>query len=63
MAALVFLVVKYAPRYTHDRGLWWLGLFYVVAKLFEAFDRQIAGVMATGGHPWKHLAAAVAMFC
>jgi hypothetical protein len=28
----------------------------------EMFDRQISTVMATGGHPWKHLAAAGAVF-
>jgi hypothetical protein len=37
--------------------------FYCVAKILEFFDRQIASVLSTGGHPWKHLAGAAAMLC
>jgi hypothetical protein len=36
---------------------------YGLAKIFELFDRQIAVVPSTGGHPWKRLAAAAAMLC
>lgn len=63
MLALPVMIVRYPPRYTHDRGAWYMGLFYLFAKVLELFDRQIATVMATGGHPWKHLFAAAAMFC
>jgi hypothetical protein len=37
--------------------------FYGLAKLLELFDSQIGAVVATGGHPWKHVAGAAAMFC
>jgi hypothetical protein len=37
--------------------------FYALAKLLEWQDRAIANVIATGGHPWKHVAAAAAVFC
>jgi hypothetical protein len=37
--------------------------FYVLAKLLESQDRAIAAVIFTGGHPWKHIAAALAVFC
>jgi hypothetical protein len=36
---------------------------YGLAKLFELFDARIGTVIGTGGHPWKHLAGAAAMFC
>jgi hypothetical protein len=38
-------------------------LFYGLAKLLEAEDQAIATVISTGGHPWKHVAAAAAVFC
>jgi hypothetical protein len=44
----------------HKRsGLAMAGLIagYVAAKPLEAFDRQIGTLIATGGHPWKHIAA------
>ena len=61
MVALLVMIVRYSPKYTEERGVWYLGLFYVVAKVLESFDRQIGEVLMTGGHPWKHVAAAVAM--
>jgi hypothetical protein len=38
-------------------------LFYMLAKLLEWQDHALAGVISTGGHPWKHLSAAAAVFC
>jgi hypothetical protein len=38
-------------------------LFYALAKLLESRDDDIAAVISTGGHPWKHIAAAAAVFC
>jgi hypothetical protein len=37
--------------------------FYALAKVFELLDHRMAALAATGGHPWKHTAAAVAMLC
>jgi len=37
--------------------------FYGLAKIFEAFDYRAAALIPTGGHPWKHVAGAVAMLC
>jgi hypothetical protein len=37
--------------------------FYALAKLLEWQDHAIAAVISTGGHPWKHVAAALAVFC
>jgi len=36
--------------------------FYVLAKLLEWQDHAIAALIATGGHPWKHVAAAAGVF-
>jgi hypothetical protein len=38
-------------------------LFYALAKLLEWQDSAIAGIISTGGHPWKHVAAAIAAWC
>jgi hypothetical protein len=37
-------------------------LFYALAKILEWQDQAIAAVISTGGHPWKHVAAAAAVF-
>jgi len=37
-------------------------LFYALAKILEWQDQTIAAVISTGGHPWKHVAAAAAVF-
>src|SRR5262249_37284559 len=36
--------------------------FYALAKILEWQDHAIAAVISTGGHPWKHIAAALAAF-
>jgi len=36
-------------------------VFYALAKIFEAQDHQIAAILPIGGHPLKHLAAAVSV--
>jgi len=51
------------PRYSGTGGIIAMMGFYALAKLLEAVDRQIGTVVATGGHPWKHVAAAAAMLC
>jgi hypothetical protein len=35
----------------------------VFMSLLAAGIGSVAGWVATGGHPWKHLAAAAAMWC
>ena len=36
---------------------------YSVAKAVEMSDQTIAGFASTGGHPWKHMISALAIFC
>ena len=50
-------------RRSGDRLLWGMVVLYALAKLLELFDHQIAAVIPTGGHPWKHLTAALAILC
>ena len=63
MVALPLMLLLFPPRYTGTWGYVCLGALYVAAKLLEAFDRQIGDVFATGGHPWKHVAAAAGVLC
>jgi Ceramidase len=63
VAALPLMLGLFPPRYTGTSGLWAMVGFYALAKILESCDGAIAAVVATGGHPWKHLAAAAAMWC
>lgn len=57
---LLLITWLHPSRYTRGNDLYWVFTAYLVAKLFELFDRQ---VLALGdlisGHSLKHLAAAV----
>jgi len=63
MVAMPLMLLFYPARYTRSDGLVALAVFYVTAKVLESLDGQIGKVLATGGHPWKHVAAAVGVFC
>jgi hypothetical protein len=62
MLAVPFLLIRFPARYSGAGRTWGMVALYVAAKLPELLDRQIATVVATGGHPWKHVAAAGAVF-
>ena len=59
--ALVLLVLSIFPSEGKEQRMLWMALaMYIAAKLFERFDRQIAGALVVmGGHPIKHVAAAI----
>lgn len=63
MIALPLMLILFPPRYSCTAGVYGLIAFYALAKIFEALDHWIAAIIATGGHPWKHVAAAVALLC
>jgi hypothetical protein len=63
MLAVPVMLVFFQPRYTHSSASWWMMGFYLLAKGAELFDQQIGNVIATGGHPWKHLTGAVGVGC
>jgi hypothetical protein len=63
MLSLPLMLILFPPRYSGAYGTWAMIGFYGLAKILEFFDREIADQLSTGGHPWKHLAGATAMFC
>jgi hypothetical protein len=63
MVALPLLVILLPPRYTGTGGILGMIGFYTLAKILELFDRQIGATFPTGGHPWKHIAGALAVLC
>jgi hypothetical protein len=58
---LVLLILLIFPRKGREQRLLWLALIaYVAAKLLEAFDQPIGrAIQLMGGHPIKHVAAAL----
>ena len=63
MIALLLMLTLFPPRYSGSGGIVAMPGFYCPAKLLELFDQQLAAILSTGGHPWKHVAAAFAMLC
>jgi hypothetical protein len=63
MLAIPLMMVLFPARYTDTSGLIALMVFYVFAKVLEWQDHSIADFISTGGHPWKHVAAAIGVFC
>jgi hypothetical protein len=61
MLAMPLILTVFPPRYSAARWLWWTVILYVVAKMAEFLDHEIASLVATGGHPLKHFAAAGAI--
>lgn len=57
---LLLVTWLHPSRYTHGGDLYWVFTAYVLAKVFELFDRQILAIgHVISGHAIKHLAAAV----
>ena len=60
-AMVLFPVLLLFPGSRGDTSaMWGLVGFYLLAKLLEIYDPLIGHYLNTGGHPWKHLSAAVA---
>ena len=60
--AMPLMLARFPPRYSAGGWLWGTVVLYALAKLVELLDHEIASCLATGGHPWKHLFAAGAIF-
>ena len=63
MVALPLMLILFPARYTRTGGVYAMIGFHTLAKALEFFDYQVATILPTGGHPWKHVAGAVAMLC
>jgi hypothetical protein len=59
---MALLLLFLPARYSESRWLWGMCALYLAAKILEAADSWIGRYLATGGHPWKHVAAAGALF-
>lgn len=57
---LLGMAALYPPRYTRGDAIYWVFAAYLLAKLFEVFDRAIFAALGSlvSGHTLKHLAAA-----
>jgi ABC-type maltose transport system permease subunit len=63
VVVLPLIVILFPPRYTDAAGIAAMIALYGLALALDHFDRRVAAIIVTGGHPWKHLAAALAIFC
>ena len=62
-AVVILLVIAllYPSRYTRGEDVYWVLAAYVIAKLFELFDKEVFTLgNLVSGHTPKHLAAAAA---
>ncbi|MFZ0133642.1 MAG: ceramidase domain-containing protein [Desulfobacterales bacterium] len=63
MVVIPVILVCFPSVFTRVSGYWWLLAAYVLAKLFEHFDREIFGILGfVSGHTLKHLASAVGVY-
>jgi len=61
-AAVPLILMLFPPRYSGTAGIATMIALYGIALALDHYDRAIAAIAPTGGHPWKHVAAALAMF-
>lgn len=62
MLLIPFILLKYKSLYSKISGYWWLLLCYVLAKVFEHFDKGIGEFFLLSGHPIKHVISAVGVY-
>jgi hypothetical protein len=64
MLALPLMLILFPGRYNAVTGIWAMIAFYALAKLLEFADHMLWNAAAPlSGHPWKHVAGAIAMLC
>ena len=60
---LAAIILLFPPKYTHSDLLLVAFIFYVAAKLFEVYDRQVYALGEfVSGHSLKHVTAALSCF-
>lgn len=63
MLAIPVILICFNSVFTKVSGYWWLLSAYVIAKLFEHFDREILeATRLVSGHSLKHVVAAIGIF-
>lgn len=54
------ILMAFESRYTRGSDLWWLWIWYLVAKLCEALDHEIYhSLQFLSGHSLKHISAGI----
>ncbi len=61
--ALPLMLLLFRPRHSGTAGVAAMVVLYALALALDRLDRQVASITSAGGHPWKHVAAALAMLC
>jgi hypothetical protein len=63
MLLIPLLLLLFKPRFTLTSGYWVLLLAYVLAKVFEYYDKGLFESLGfISGHSLKHIVAAVGIF-
>jgi hypothetical protein len=61
--AIATIITLFPPRYTRTLDLFYVFIFYLIAKCFELLDAQIYSLgRIVGGHTLKHLTAGLACY-
>jgi len=63
MIAIASLLIFRGSRCSARGSVVAMIVLYAAAKILELSDQSLGGVIATGGHPWKHVFAAAALAC
>jgi hypothetical protein len=63
LAAIPLLMILFPARYSHSGWLLVGGTAYILAKIFEAFDRQIFTLLHVSGHTLKHIMVSMTALC
>jgi hypothetical protein len=57
------ILILYDSSYTRSRDVYGILLFYILAKIFEHFDREVYEILGSlSGHSIKHLMSAFATY-
>ena len=63
MIVIPIVLICFDSEYSRVGGYWLLLSAYIIAKLFEYFDKEVYGVFGfVSGHTLKHLAAAMGIY-
>ena len=62
VALVAIIILLFPPRYTHTDYLAIAFSFFVMAKLFEYFDKPIYSFAHVSGHSLKHITAALSCY-
>lgn len=63
MLMIPIILLRFKSAYTNSEGYWYLLTAYIVAKVFEYFDKEVFDLLGfISGHSLKHLVAAFGIY-